>query len=140
MSRAARVSDIAVKQAVYGRLFITALLLMASVASALAYGWGGVLVVRHALDLGTVVALVSYLARLFAPLIGLSNIQVSIMTALVSFERVFEVLDLEPMIRNKPGAVRHSRRTLGHRFRPRGLSLSLGRGNVTRLPRIDCGT
>jgi ATP-binding cassette subfamily B protein len=105
MSRAGRVSDIAVKQAVYGRLFITALLLMASVASALAYGWGGVLVVRHALDLGTVVALVSYLARLFAPLIGLSNIQVSIMTALVSFERVFEVLDLEPMLRNKPGAV-----------------------------------
>jgi ATP-binding cassette, subfamily B, bacterial len=90
---------------VYGRLFITALLLMASVASALAYGWGGVLVVRHALDLGTVVALVSYLARLFAPLIGLSNIQVSVMTALVSFERVFEVLDLEPLIRNKPGAV-----------------------------------
>ena len=105
MSRAARVSDIAVKQAVYGRLFITSLLLMASVASALAYGWGGVLVVRHALDLGTVVALVSYLARLFAPLIGLSNIQVSIMTALVSFERVFEVLDLEPMLRDKPGAV-----------------------------------
>jgi ATP-binding cassette, subfamily B, bacterial len=105
MSRAARVSDIAVKQAVYGRLFITSLLLMASIASALAYGWGGVLVVRHALDLGTVVALVSYLARLFAPLIGLSNIQVSIMTALVSFERVFEVLDLEPMLRNKPGAV-----------------------------------
>jgi ATP-binding cassette, subfamily B, bacterial len=105
MSRAARVSDIAVKQAVYGRLFITSLLLMASVASALAYGWGGVLVVRHALDLGTVVALVSYLARLFAPLIGLSNIQVSIMTALVSFERVFEVLDLEPMLREKPGAV-----------------------------------
>jgi ATP-binding cassette subfamily B protein len=105
MSRAARVSDIAVKQAVYGRLFITSLLLMASVASALAYGWGGVLVVRHALDLGTVVALVSYLARLFAPLIGLSNIQVSIMTALVSFERVFEVLDLEPTLRDKPGAV-----------------------------------
>ena len=105
MTRAVRLSDIAVKQAVYGRLFITALLLMASVASALAYGWGGVLVVRHALDLGTVVALVSYLARLFAPLIGLSNIQVSVMTALVSFERVFEVLDLEPLIRNKPGAV-----------------------------------
>jgi ATP-binding cassette subfamily B protein len=105
MTRAVRLSDIAVKQAVYGRLFITALLLMASVASALAYGWGGVLVVRHALDLGTVVALVSYLARLYGPLIGLSNIQVSIMTALVSFERVFEVLDLEPLIREKPGAV-----------------------------------
>ncbi len=104
--RAARVSSIAVKQAVYGRLFITALLLMASFATALAYGWGGVLVVRHTLDLGTVVALVSYLARLYWPLLGLSNIQVSVMTALVSFERVFEVLDLEPMIREKPGATR----------------------------------
>ncbi|MGB6451750.1 MAG: ABC transporter ATP-binding protein [Steroidobacteraceae bacterium] len=103
--RAARVSSIAVKQAVYGRLFFTALLLMASFATALAYGWGGVLVVRHTLDLGTVVALASYLARLYWPLLGLSNIQVSVMTALVSFERVFEVLDLEPMIREKPGAV-----------------------------------
>jgi ATP-binding cassette subfamily B protein len=103
--KAARVSDIGVKQAVYGRLFITALMLVASLATALVYGWGGVLVVQHALDLGTVVALVSYLVRLYGPLFGLSNIQVSIMTALVSFERVFEVLDLEPMIREKPTAV-----------------------------------
>ncbi|MGE5321606.1 MAG: ABC transporter ATP-binding protein [Actinomycetota bacterium] len=104
-SKAERVSDIGVKQAMYGRLFLAALLLMASFATALAYGWGGVLAVRHVLDLGTVVALVSYLARLYAPLLGLSNIQVSVMTALVSFERVFEVLDLPPMIREKPDAV-----------------------------------
>jgi ATP-binding cassette, subfamily B, bacterial len=104
-AKAARVSDIGVTQAIYGRLFIAALLLMASFASALAYGWGGVLAVKHILDLGTVVALVSYLARLYAPLLGLSNIQVSIMTALVSFERVFEVLDLPPMIQEKPGAI-----------------------------------
>ncbi len=103
--RAARVSRMSVWQAVYGRLFYTALILMASLATALAYGWGGVLVVRHTLDLGTVVALVSYLVRLYAPLLGLSNIQVSIMTALVSFERVFEVLDLQPMIREKPSAL-----------------------------------
>ena len=63
------------------------------------------LAVRHLLDVGTVVALVSYLTRLYAPLLGLSNVQVSIMTALVSFERVFEVLDLPPMIREKPDAV-----------------------------------
>src|SRR5215472_310003 len=68
--KAARVSDIGVKQALYGRLFFTALLLMASFATALAYGWGGVLAVRHILDVGTVVALVSYLARLYAPLLG----------------------------------------------------------------------
>ena len=65
----------------------------------------GLLAVQHALDVGTVVALVSYLARLYAPLLGLSNIQVSVMTALVSFERVFEILDLPPMIQEKPGAV-----------------------------------
>ena len=103
-AKATRVSDIGVKQAVYGRLFLTALLLMASFASALAYGWGGVLAVKHVLDVGTVVALVSYLMRLYAPLLGLSNMQVSIMTALVSFERVFEVLDLAPMIQDRPGA------------------------------------
>jgi ATP-binding cassette subfamily B protein len=104
-AKASRVSDIAVKRAIYGRIFFTALLLMASFATALAYGWGGVLAVKHLLDVGTVVALVSYLARLYSPLVGLSNIQVSIMTALVSFERVFEVLDLPPMIQEKPDAV-----------------------------------
>ena len=103
--KAARVSDIGVKAAIYGRLFFTALLVMATFASALAYGWGGVLAVQHALDVGTVVALVSYLTRLYAPLLGLSNVQVSVMTALVSFERVFEVLDLPPMIREKPDAI-----------------------------------
>jgi ATP-binding cassette subfamily B protein len=104
-AKAERVSDIGVTQAVYGRLFLTALLLMASFATALAYGWGGVLAVRHVLDVGTVVALVSYLTRLYVPLLGLSNIQVSVMTALVSFERVFEVLDLPPMIQEKSDAV-----------------------------------
>jgi ATP-binding cassette, subfamily B, bacterial len=104
-AKAVRVSAISVTQALYGRLFVTVLLLMATLSTALAYGWGGVLIVRHELDLGTVVALVSYLARLYAPLLGLSNIQVSLMTALVSFERVFEVLDLPPMLREKPGAV-----------------------------------
>lgn len=103
--KAGRVSDIGVRTAVYGRLFFTALMLVASLATALAYGWGGVLVVRHTLDLGTVVALVSYLQRLYGPLLGLSNIQVSLMTTLVSFERVFEILDLAPMIREKPAAV-----------------------------------
>ncbi|MGH9344071.1 MAG: ABC transporter ATP-binding protein [Terriglobia bacterium] len=103
--KAARVSEIGVKRALYGRLFFTALLVMATCASALAYGWGGVLAVRHLLDVGTVVALVSYLTRLYAPLLGLSNVQVSVMTALVSFERVFEVLDLPPMIQEKPDAV-----------------------------------
>lgn len=103
--KAARVSNISIKLAIYGRLFFTALIVVATVAAALAYGWGGILVVRHVLDLGTVIALTAYLGRLYSPLVGLSNAQVSIMTALVSFERVFEVLDLEPMIRQSEEAV-----------------------------------
>ncbi len=102
--KAGRVAQIRVKQAIYGRLFFTALLVTATCGTALAYGWGGVLAARRLLDVGTVVALVAYLSRLYTPLMGLSNAQVSIMTALVSFERVFEVLDLPPTIREQPGA------------------------------------
>ena len=89
----------------YARIFFIALLLTASLATALVYGWGGVLAVHGALDVGTVVALTAYLNRLYGPLTALSNINVDIMTALVSFERVFEVLDLPPMVAEKPGAV-----------------------------------
>jgi ATP-binding cassette subfamily B protein len=103
--KAARVSAIGVKSSIYGRFFVTALLLMAAFATALAYGWGGVLAIRGVLDVGTVVALAAYLTRLYSPLVGLSNVQVSIMTALVSFERVFEILDLPPMIEEKADAV-----------------------------------
>lgn len=104
-AKASRVADIDVRRAIYGRLLFAAFLLMAALATALAYGWGGVLAAKHTLDVGTVVALASYLVRLYAPLMGLSNIQVSFMTALVSFDRVFEVLDLRPTIREKPGAI-----------------------------------
>jgi ATP-binding cassette, subfamily B, bacterial len=104
-TKAARVSAIAVRRALYGRVFFMALVLMSSLATALAYGWGGVLAIRRALDVGTVVALAAYLSRLSMPLVGLSNAQVTIMTALVSFERVFEVLDLPPMIADKPRAI-----------------------------------
>jgi ATP-binding cassette, subfamily B, bacterial len=104
-TKARELSGLSIRAALYGRLLATGLLLMASLATALAYGWGGVLAARHALDLGTVVALTSLLVRLYAPVMGLSNLQVTVMTALVSFERVFEVLDLEPMVREKPHAV-----------------------------------
>lgn len=104
-AKAQRVSDIGVTQAVYGRLFFTALMVMAYCATALVYGWGGVLAAKHILDVGTVVALSALLARVYGPLAGLSNIQVSVMTALVSFDRVFEVLDLAPMIQEKGNAV-----------------------------------
>lgn len=104
-AKARELSGLSIRAALYGRLLATGLLLMASLATALAYGWGGVLAARHMLDLGTVVALTSLLVRLYAPVMGLSNLQVTVVTALVSFERVFEVLELEPMVREKPGAV-----------------------------------
>jgi len=103
--RAGRVRDIGVTQAMYTRVFMASLLLTASLASALVYGWGGVLAVHGALGIGTVVAMTAYLARLYGPLTALSNVQVDVMTALVSFDRVFEVLDLPPMIAEKSGAV-----------------------------------
>ena len=102
--RAGRVRDIGIKQALYARLFFVALMLTASLATALVYGWGGSLAIAGVLNVGTIVALTSYLNRLYGPLIGLSNVQLDIMTALVSFDRVFEVLDLEPMIAEKPDA------------------------------------
>jgi ATP-binding cassette, subfamily B, bacterial len=104
-TKARELSGLSIRAALYGRLLATGLLLMASLGTALTFGWGGVLAARHALDVGTVVALTALLARLYAPVMGLSNLQVTVMTALVSFERVFEVLELEPMVREKPDAV-----------------------------------
>jgi ATP-binding cassette, subfamily B, bacterial len=103
--KAARVRDIGVTQAMYSRVFMVSLMLVASLATALVYGWGGLLSIRGALDVGTVVALTAYLNRLYGPLTALSNVNVDVMTALVSFERVFEVLDLPPMIAEREGAV-----------------------------------
>jgi ATP-binding cassette, subfamily B, bacterial len=101
-SKAGRVRDIGVTQAMYARFFIAALTLTAALATAVVYGWGGVQVVDKTLELGTVVALAAYLTRLYGPLTALSNVQIDVMTALVSFDRVFEVLDLPPMITDKP--------------------------------------
>ena len=103
--RAGRVRDIGITSAMYSRIFFAALMLTASLATALVYGWGGMLAVNGALNVGTVVALTAYLNRLYGPLTQLSNVNVDVMTALVSFERVFEVLDLPPMIEEKADAV-----------------------------------
>jgi ATP-binding cassette subfamily B protein len=94
-----------VTQAMFTVVFMTALLLTASIATALVYGVGGALAVQGALQVGTVVALAAYLNRLYGPLTSLSNVQVSIMTALVSFDRIFEVLDLKPLVAEKPDAI-----------------------------------
>ncbi len=104
-AKAGRVRDIGITQAMYARLFYMALILTASLATALVYGWGGAMAVRGALNVGTVVALTAYLNRLYGPLTALSNVQVDVMTTLVSFDRIFEVLDLRPGIDEKPDAV-----------------------------------
>jgi ATP-binding cassette, subfamily B, bacterial len=103
--KAARVRDIGVTASLYNGFFYSSMFLLTSLATALVYGWGGVLTVRGVLDIGTVVALTAYLQRLYGPLNSLSSVQIDVMTALVSFDRVFEVLDLVPMIDDKPGAV-----------------------------------
>ena len=103
--RAGEVRDIGIRQSMYVGVFFVALLLTASLATALVYGWGGVLAARGELPVGTVVAMALFLVRLYAPLTALSNVQVDVMTALVSFDRVFEVLDLPPLIAERPGAV-----------------------------------
>jgi ATP-binding cassette subfamily B protein len=102
--RAARVRDIGVIAGMYGRVFFTALTLVASLATAMVYGVGGSLVVNGSFQLGTLVALATLLTRMYGPLTALSNVHVDVMTALVSFDRVFEVLDLPPMVAEKPDA------------------------------------
>nr|WP_240760026.1 ABC transporter ATP-binding protein [Phytoactinopolyspora endophytica] len=101
---AARVRDIGVVQALYARYFFIGLSFLASFATAVVYGIGGWLAVDGTLQVGTLVALAALLTRLYGPLTALSNVQVDIMTALVSFERVFEVLDLKPIVRDAPDA------------------------------------
>ncbi len=103
--RAGNVRDIGIRQATYQRFFFVALGLTASLATAFAYGFGGTAVLHKTLAIGTVVALTAYLTRLYGPLTQLSNLNIDYMSAMVSFERLFEVLDLEPMIVESPGAV-----------------------------------
>jgi ATP-binding cassette subfamily B protein len=103
--RAARVRDIGVTQAMYGSALFIALTLLASLATAVVYGVGGKLVIDGAFQVGALVALAGLLSRLYGPITSLSNVQVSVMTALVSFDRVFEVLDLKPLIEDRPDAV-----------------------------------
>ncbi|MBB5084348.1 ABC transporter ATP-binding protein [Nonomuraea endophytica] len=102
--RAARVRDVGVTVGMYATVFRVALGLVAALATALVYGIGGVLATRDVFELGTLVALAALLMRLYGPLTSLSNVHVDVMTALVSFDRVFEVLDLRPMVAEKPEA------------------------------------
>ncbi|WP_255310940.1 ABC transporter ATP-binding protein [Streptomyces viridosporus] len=102
--RARRVRDIGVRTATAQTVFITALTLVSSLALALVYGLGGWFALRGALEPGAIVSLALLLTRLYAPLTSLAGARVEVMSALVSFERVFEVLDLKPLIEEGPGA------------------------------------
>lgn len=103
-ARAAHVRDIGVRTATAQSVFITALTLVSALALALVYGLGGRLALNGTLEPGAVVALALLLTRLYAPLTSLAGARVEVMSALVSFERVFEVLDLKPLIEEKPDA------------------------------------
>jgi ABC-type multidrug transport system fused ATPase/permease subunit len=103
-ARARKVRDIGVQRSVVQGVFVTALTLVSALALALVYGLGGVLAVNGHLNAGSVVALALLLTRLYAPLTALAGARIEIMSALVSFERVFEVLDLTPLIVDKPDA------------------------------------
>ncbi|WP_345215740.1 ABC transporter ATP-binding protein [Georgenia halophila] len=103
--KAAAVRDIGVKTAMSSRVFFAALGAMASLATALVYGFGGILAIDGAVTVGTLVAFAGLLGRLYGPVTALSNVQVDVMSALVSFERVFEVLDLRPLLRDADDAV-----------------------------------
>jgi ATP-binding cassette, subfamily B, bacterial len=102
--RAGAVRDVSVKIAMNGRFFFTSLGLVASLAIAFVYGVGGSLAIDGVLTVGTLTALAALLAQLYGPLTQLTNLRVDVMNALVSFDRVFEVLDLVPMIRDADGA------------------------------------
>ena len=104
-ARAERVAEIGVRSAMGQYVFMTALSLVSALALAIVYGLGGYLAIQGSLDAGTVVTLALLLTQLYAPLTALASARVDAMTALVSFERVFEVLDLEPLIAEKPDAV-----------------------------------
>jgi ATP-binding cassette subfamily B protein len=109
--RAARVRDIGVTTAMYGQVLVIVLTLLAAIATAVVYGVGGTLAIHGGFKLGTLVALGALLLRVYQPIGNLSNAQVQVLTALVSFDRVFEVLDLKPLIAEKPDAVLLSRTT-----------------------------
>ncbi|HEX4976952.1 MAG TPA: ABC transporter ATP-binding protein [Nocardioides sp.] len=144
--KAAVVRDLGVRIALVTRIFGATLMLIPALATALVYGVGGQLVIDETLTVGTLLALATLLLRLLGPLQGLSNVRVDVMTALVSFERVFEVLDLPSMVQEKPDAVALPRTAAAVEFEhvsfryPRADEVSLASlESVARLESRDTG-
>jgi ATP-binding cassette subfamily B protein len=103
-AKAHKVREIGITRDMYGSVFMIAITLLTALFTAVVYGVGGTLVIRGAFQFGTLVALSQLLVQVYGPIASLSSVQIQVMTALVSFDRVFEVLDLEPLIKEKPDA------------------------------------
>ena len=134
-SRARRVADIGIKMAMLNRLFFIALTSVAAIATAFAYGIGGHLAIQGGVTVGTLLAITALLARLYGPLTALSNVRIDVMTSLVSFERVFEVLDLEPMVKNRDSAI--ELKTAQPRIEFKNVSFSYPRAEDISLASLE---
>ena len=121
-TKARKVADIGINIALLNRIFFIALTSIASVATAITYGVGGHLSINKEITIGTLLAVTALLARLYGPLTALSNVRVDVMNALVSFERVFEVLDLEPMVKDPINPKEISAKEINVEFKDVGFS------------------
>jgi ATP-binding cassette subfamily B protein len=145
-TRARKVADIGIQTAMLNRIFFVGITSVAAVATAFAYGIGGHLAIDGAITVGTLLAITALLARLYGPLTALSNVRIDVMTALVSFERVFEVLDLHPMTINRPNAQPLTKKDLSIEFKsvtfsyPNAEEISLASlESVAKAETVDSG-
>ena len=145
-AKARKVADIGISIALLNRIFFIALTSIAAIATSVAYGVGGHLAINKTITVGTLLAITALLARLYGPLTALSNVRVDVMSALVSFERVFEVLDLQPMVQNKDNALILNSKTPSVEFRsvafayPKAEEISLASLEMIAKPElVDSG-
>ena len=140
--KARKVADIGISMAMLNTFFFIALISIAALATAIAYGIGGQLAIDGAITVGSLIAITTLLARLYGPLVALATVRVDVMGALVSFERVFEVLDLEPMVQEKPNARTFKSRTPAIEFDnvrftyPNAQQISLASLEAASLPEV----
>lgn len=140
--KARKVADIGISMAMLNTFFFIALISIAALATAIAYGIGGQLAIDGAITVGSLIAITTLLARLYGPLVALATVRVDVMGALVSFERVFEVLDLEPMVQEKPNARIFKCRTPAIEFEnvrftyPNAQQISLASLEAASLPEV----
>ena len=140
--KARKVADIGISMAMLNTFFFIALISIAALATAIAYGIGGHLAIDGAITVGSLIAITTLLARLYGPLVALATVRVDVMGALVSFERVFEVLDLEPMVQEKPNAQVLASRTPAIEFQdvhftyPNAQQISLASLEAASIPEV----